>query len=70
MGSKHLKAVIAIGDQKMPLANEARVRSLTKKYTEQITKETTGLSDFYTSTGTPGYIVAGLELGDSGYDRK
>lgn len=65
MGSKKLKAIIAIGDQKLPLADEPAVKSLIKKYTDQIRKEDVGLSNFYCATGTPGYIEAGLEAGDS-----
>jgi len=65
MGSKKLKAVVALGNQSPPLANEALVKSLAKKYTAQIRNGDTGLSEFYTTTGTPGYIEAGLECGDS-----
>ncbi len=41
MGSKRLKAIVARGDVKVPVANEARLRNLRKKYLAQL-KESAG----------------------------
>ncbi len=64
MGSKKLKAIVALGGKKVPIANTDLVEELNKKYIEQF-KNGTGFSDFYSSTGTPGYTEAGAESGDS-----
>ena len=64
MGSKRLKAVVAEGDRPVPLADAERAEALRKKYVEQINGGV-GLADFYRKTGTPGFIEAGIEFGDS-----
>ena len=64
MGSKKLKAVVAIGCEKVQTSDPELVESLRKKYTQQI-RDGIGFSDFYSKTGTPGYIEAGALSGDS-----
>ena len=64
MGSKRLKAVVVRGDGSIPVANEAEVSDLAKKYTRQITSGV-GLADSYRNTGTPGYIEPGVMLNDA-----
>lgn len=64
MGSKRLKAVVVCGSQAIPIADANRVKDLKRKYTQQITGGM-GFSDFYRTTGTPGYILTGALNGDS-----
>jgi aldehyde:ferredoxin oxidoreductase len=64
MGSKRLKAVVARGKAKVPVADPDRLKQLRSKGSKQI-RAGTGFSAFYTSTGTPGYTVIGAESGDS-----
>lgn len=64
MGSKRLKAVVVNGDRAVPMADEARAKALTKKFTKQITGGV-GYADFYRSTGTPGFIETGVKIADS-----
>jgi aldehyde:ferredoxin oxidoreductase len=64
MGSKRLKAIIVRGSQSIPIADSNHVKDLKRKYTQQITGGK-GFSEFYRTTGTPGYILAGALNGDS-----
>lgn len=64
MGSKKLKCVVALGGNKVNLANADLVSELRKKYIQQM-KNGVGFSDFYKITGTPGYIEPGAKNGDS-----
>jgi aldehyde:ferredoxin oxidoreductase len=64
MGSKRLKAVVAKGNQELTFADPEAVKNLRTKYMRQITQGV-GSADFYRSTGTPGYISAGVKEGDS-----
>jgi aldehyde:ferredoxin oxidoreductase len=64
MGSKKIKAVVAIGTQKLKIAHPEEARRLRSKYTRQISRGT-GSANFYRTTGTPGYIVPGVDEADS-----
>jgi len=64
MGAKRLKAVVALGGMKVPLADTQLVEDLRKKYTAQI-KGGYGFADIYMATGTPGTVESGLLCGDS-----
>jgi aldehyde:ferredoxin oxidoreductase len=64
MGSKRLKAVVVRGKAKTPSADAERVRALRQKYARQINSGV-GFSEYYRTTGTPGYIEAGVQVGDS-----
>lgn len=64
MGSKRLKAVVAKGDAKLTYAHPEDARQLRRKYTRQIL-DGVGFSEYYRTTGTPGYIVAGVKEADS-----
>lgn len=64
MGSKRLKAVVAKGKNKPIFAFPKTVEQLRRKYTRQIISGV-GSADFYRLAGTPGYIVSGVQEGDS-----
>ncbi|MHB1347304.1 MAG: aldehyde ferredoxin oxidoreductase family protein [Candidatus Humimicrobiaceae bacterium] len=64
MGSKRLKGVAAIGEGRIAAADPDLVLKLKKKYIQQ-TKDGTGFSNFYRTTGTPGHIESGAQTGDS-----
>jgi aldehyde:ferredoxin oxidoreductase len=64
MGSKRLKAVVALGSGKVPLAFPEKVAELRKKYTQQM-KDGVGFSSFYRVTGTPGYTEVAVVNGDT-----
>ncbi len=64
MGSKKLKAVVACGKAKVPVADADRLKELRRKATQQV-KDGVGFAGLYTSTGTAGYTVMGAESGDS-----
>ena len=64
MGSKLLKALVIRGNIPIPVADQSRVDAVKSKYTRQI-NDGTGYSDFYRTTGTPGYTVDSIYLGDS-----
>jgi aldehyde:ferredoxin oxidoreductase len=64
MGSKRLKAVVALGTNKVPLAHPETVALLRKKYSQQM-KDGVGFSAFYRNTGTSGYTEAAIMNGDS-----
>lgn len=64
MGSKHLKAIVVRGEASVAVADPGQVKALRSKYTRQIL-DGVGSAEFYRLSGTPGYIVAGVEAGDS-----
>lgn len=64
MGSKRLKAIVVRGSCPIPVAYPARVEESKRKYLQQINNDT-GSAGFLKTTGTPGYIVAGVRNGDS-----
>jgi aldehyde:ferredoxin oxidoreductase len=64
MGSKHLKMIAARGTMDVPLVNPEVVQALRKKYVKEISSGV-GSSDFYRTTGTPGYTPIGARNGDS-----
>ena len=61
MGSKKLKAVVAKGDVKVPLADEKRARELRKKYQSELGGPIAAFRDF----GTPAFTITHTEEGDS-----
>lgn len=61
MGSKRLKAVVVQGDMKVPLADDARVRELRRKYLKQLG----GHIDTIRKYGTTFTTVICAESGDS-----
>lgn len=64
MGSKKLKAVVAVGSLEVALADGNRAARLRKKYIGQIMSGE-GRGAHYRKTGTPGYIVPGILQNDS-----
>jgi len=64
MGSKKLKAVVARGKAKVPVAEPDRLKELRKHAIQQV-KDGVGFADFYTATGTAGYTILGAASGDS-----
>jgi aldehyde:ferredoxin oxidoreductase len=64
MGSKNLKAVVALGGMEVPVARPEALEALRLKYSKQI-KDGYGFAPSYTTAGTPGYIEAGAGNGDS-----
>jgi aldehyde:ferredoxin oxidoreductase len=64
MGSKKLKAIVARGKAKVPVADPERLKQIRSKALKQI-REGVGFSGFYRATGTAGYTVLGAESGDS-----
>lgn len=64
MGSKKLKAIVARGKAKVPVADPDRLKKVRSLAMKQI-REGVGFSAFYKATGTPGYTVIGAESGDS-----
>lgn len=61
MGSKNLKAVVVKGKIKVPMVDENRTNLLRKKYMNEFT----GPISFFKQYGTPAFIVAHTEDGDS-----
>ena len=61
MGSKNVKAVVVKGRNKVPIADENMVNELRKKYMNEFT----GPISFFKQYGTPAFIVAHTEEGDS-----
>jgi aldehyde:ferredoxin oxidoreductase len=61
MGSKKLKAVVAKGNMKVPLADEQRTRELRKEYTAELGGHIVWLKPF----GTPFLVDIGVLSGDS-----
>jgi aldehyde:ferredoxin oxidoreductase len=64
MGSKRIKAIVVRGENSPQVAAPESAIKLRQKYLRQI-KDGVGLADTYTSTGTPGFIQVGVEIGDS-----
>jgi aldehyde:ferredoxin oxidoreductase len=64
MGSKRLKMVAARGGQKLPVAEEEKMKEVRKSVLKGIS-DGVGSAKFYSVTGTPGYTKAGAENGDS-----
>ena len=60
MGSKKLKAIVAKGNQKTPIADEARLRNLIKNFAPGLRTNLQGMTDF----GTTVSHVATEESGD------
>jgi len=61
MGSKKLKAVAVKGNMKVPLADEARVKTLRKKYLDELG----GHIEWLKPLGTPFLTIPGVQGGDS-----
>ena len=64
MGSKQLKAVVARGKAKTPVADPEGLKKLRKQANQNI-KDGVGFASFYTATGTAGYTAIGSDTGDS-----
>lgn len=64
MGSKKLKAVVALGGVDVSVANSEQIEKLRRKYTKQM-RDGLGFASMYSTTGTPGYIMGGSINGDS-----
>jgi aldehyde:ferredoxin oxidoreductase len=64
MGSKKIKAIVAIGSKDVHIADIERFKLVKNKFVKEI-KNGCNLSEFYTTTGTPGYATNGLLSGDS-----
>lgn len=60
MGSKRLKAIVAIGDMTVPVAEEQRLNELREEYI----KTQCVYADMYKSVGTPGLVEAAALTGD------
>ena len=63
MGSKRLKAIAVIGDMKVPIADEARLRDLRKKYLAQL-KESEG-AKLRKKYGTCAWLTGLVEVNDT-----
>lgn len=63
MGSKRLKAVVATGNLKVPLADEKKIAEIRKQCVKEIA-EGVGFADSY-KKGTPTYNITGVECNDS-----
>jgi aldehyde:ferredoxin oxidoreductase len=61
MGSKNVKAVVVKGKIRVPMVDENRANDLRKKYMNEFT----GPISFFKQYGTPAFIVAHTEDGDS-----
>ena len=64
MGSKKLKAVVARGKAKAPIAHPERLKEL-RKQANQGVKDGVGGSAFLLATGTPGATVPSVDCGDA-----
>jgi len=64
MGSKRLKGVVVLGGSRLRVDDQEKVKALRRKYIGQF-RDGMGASDFYSTTGTPGYIKTGFENGDA-----
>ncbi|MHA1607827.1 MAG: aldehyde ferredoxin oxidoreductase family protein [Candidatus Freyarchaeota archaeon] len=63
MGSKMLKAVAAVGDSKVELANEDKVRELGSTY--RVVMEANPFSHLLKEYGTHGYLDMAFQIGDA-----
>jgi len=64
MGSKKLKAVVARGKAKTPVADPERLKEL-RKQANQGVKDGVAFAELFSSTGTPGVTTANADAGDS-----
>ena len=60
MGSKKLKAIVALGDMTVPVAEEQRLKELREKYI----KTQCVYADMYKTVGTPGLVESAALTGD------
>jgi len=60
MGSKRLKAIVALGDMSVPVAEEQRLKELRQEYI----KTQCVYADMYKSVGTPGLVESAALTGD------
>lgn len=61
MGSKKLKSVVLKGNLPVPVADESRLRELSRKYRAELT----GPVEFFKEIGTPAFTVVHYQEGDS-----
>ncbi|MBN1286121.1 MAG: aldehyde ferredoxin oxidoreductase family protein [Anaerolineae bacterium] len=65
MGSKRVKAVVAVaGSGGIPVPDAEALKTVRDKYVKQI-NDGTGAANFYKTTGTPGYTAFGVVVADS-----
>ncbi len=64
MGSKKLKAVVARGKAKTPIADPDRLKEL-RKQANQGVKDGVAFAELFSATGTPGVTVPNADCGDS-----
>jgi aldehyde:ferredoxin oxidoreductase len=64
MGAKRLKALVARGKARLPLARPKAIKSARRKYVGQIMTGV-GYSEFYRTFGTPGSTVGSVSTGDA-----
>ena len=64
MGSKKIKAIVAIGSKDINITDIEKFKLIKNKFIKEI-KKGCGLAEFYCTTGTPGYATDGLLSGDS-----
>jgi len=64
MGAKRVKLIAARGDRAVPLGHPEAASAAKRKYLKEIMGGV-GSSDFYRTTGTPGYLPIGIQAGDS-----
>ncbi|MGQ9674513.1 MAG: aldehyde ferredoxin oxidoreductase family protein [Chloroflexota bacterium] len=62
MGAKKLKAVVALGDMEVPVADPARLAELRRSYLQTLTS---GFAEMYKSAGTPALVAGCVEGGDA-----
>lgn len=63
MGSKKLKAIAAVGNGKVAVANEVDALKLRKKYVKDL--DNVAIADFFRTTGTAGLTALSAHDGDS-----
>ena len=64
MGSKKLKAVVARGKAKTPMADPEKLKELRKQANKGV-KDGVGFSELFSTTGTPGVTAPNADMGDS-----
>ena len=60
MGSKRLKAIVAVGDLKTPVADAERLRELTREFTGWVRGADSGLAAQLKTEGTPGGMESAI----------
>jgi len=65
MGSKRLKAVVALASGQVPVAEEARLKELRKELLADYYREGNPLYDFFHYYGTPGALEGAVNSGDA-----